>query len=65
MSREQILQELERAALRASEALDAARQELTHIDDPTARRVQALKIQSLAVERDRCNAALFATPITR
>ena len=60
-----ILEELERAALKAAEELDAARQALAHLDDPTARKVQSLKIQQLACERDRLNRALFESYRTR
>lgn len=63
-TRELIKKEIERAAVGASDKLDALRQELAHCDEPRRRALLSLKIQAAAIERDNCLAALFATPRT-
>lgn len=63
-TRELIKHQTERAAVGASDKLDALRQALANENDPTQRKVLALKIQAAAVERDNLLQALFATPRT-
>lgn len=63
-TRELIQQQTERAAVGASEKLDALRQQLAHETDDRKRKVLSLKIQAAAIERDNLLQALFATPRT-
>ena len=63
-TREQIKLQTERAAVAASERLDALRQQLAHESDPDRRRALGIRIQGAAVERDKLLAALFETPRT-
>lgn len=66
-TREIIAREIEQAAVKATEALDAERRKMAHIpkNNTIARRSQALKIQAAAFEQERCLKALFQTDGSR
>lgn len=59
-----LLKELELAAIKSGETVDALRGELARATDDGTRRVLKLRIQAAAVENQRCLAAFFGASLT-